>query len=77
MQKEVYILSRPLKLQPMANYSIAPQCTPREKVLPPPLSMLEAQEIYRCTHKELYFLPEPLEKKVYPYRLTEKNISTT
>ena len=58
----------------MANYSIAPQCTPRKKVLPPPLSMLEAQETYRCTHKELYFLPEPLEKKVYPYRLTEQTL---
>ena len=72
MQKEVYILSRPSKLQPMTDYSIAPQCTPREKDLPPPLSMLEAQEIYRCTHKELYFLPEPSEKKVNPYRFTKE-----
>ena len=74
MQKEVYILSRPLKLQPMANYSIAPQCTPREKDLPPLLSMLEAQEIYQCTHKELYFLPESLEIKVYPYRPTKQTL---
>ena len=74
MQKEVYILSRPSKLQPMTNYSTAPQHTPREKDLPPPPSMLEAQEIYRCTHKELYFLPEPLEKKVYPYRLTKQTL---
>ena len=34
--------------------------------------MLEAQEIYQCTYKELYFLPEPSEKKVYPYRLTKQ-----
>ena len=40
MQKEVYILSRPSKLQPMTDYSIAPQHAPREKDLPPPLSML-------------------------------------
>ena len=72
MQKEVYILSRPSKLQPMTDYSIAPQHTPREKDLPPPLSMLEAQQIYRCTHKELCFLPEPLEKKVNPYRFTKE-----
>ena len=52
-QKEVYILSRPLKLQP---------------------STLEAQEIYRCTHKEFYLLPEPLEKKVYPYRPTKQTL---
>ena len=45
-QKEVYILSRPLKFQPMANYSIAPQCTPREKDLPPLPSMLAAQKRY-------------------------------
>ena len=74
MQKEVYILSRPSKLQPMADNSIAPQCTPREKDLPPLPSMLAAQEIYRYTHKELYFLPEPSEKKVYPYRLTKQTL---
>ena len=73
-QKEVYILSRPSKLQPMANYSIAPQCTPREKDPTPLPSMLEAQEIYRYTHKELYFLPEPSEKKVYPYRPTKQTL---
>ena len=73
-QKEVYILSRPSKLQPMADHSITPQHTPREEDLPPPLSMLAAQEIYRCTHKELYFLPEPLEKKMYPYRLTKQTL---
>ena len=74
MQKEVYILSRPSKLQPMADHSITPQHTPREEDLPPLPSMLEAQEIYRCTYKELYFLPEPSEKRVYPYRLTKQTL---
>ena len=51
MQKEVYILSRPSKLQPVADYSIATQCTHREKDQNPPLlpSTLEAQATY--THK--------------------------
>ena len=54
MQKEVYILSRPSKLQPVADYSIITQCTPREKdqYLPQLLSTLEAQEMYQYTHKE-------------------------
>ena len=74
MQKEVYILSRPSKLQPVADYSIVTQYTHREKdqdLLQLP-STLEAQEMYQCTYKEPYFLPEPLEKKVYPYRFTNK-----
>ena len=68
--KEVYILSRPSKLQPVADYSIATQCTHREKDqdLPQLLSTPGAQEIYRCTYKELYLLSEPSEKKMYPYR---------
>ena len=76
MQKEVYILSRPSKLQPVADYSIVTQCTHREKDQDLPLltSTLEAQEMYQCTHKEFYFLPEPLEKKVYPYRLTKQTL---
>ena len=73
-QKEVYILSRPSKLQPMADHSITPQHTLREEDLPPLPSMLEAQEIYQCTYKELYFLTEPSEKKVYPYRLTKQTL---
>ena len=28
----------------------------------------------QCTHKEPYFLPEPSEKKLYPYRLTEQTL---
>ena len=54
MQKEVYILSRPSKLQPVADNSIITQCTHREKDqdLPQLLSTLEAQEIYQYTHKE-------------------------
>ena len=53
-QKEVYILSKPLKLQPVAVYSIVTQCTHREKDqdLPQLLSTLEAQEMYQYTHKE-------------------------
>ena len=76
MQKEVYILSRPSKLQPVADYSITTQCTHREKDqdLPQLPSTPGAQEMYQCTHKELYFLPEPLEKKVYPYRLTKQTL---
>ena len=52
-QKEVHILSRPSKPQPVADYSIATQWTHREKNqdLPPLLSTLEAQETY--THKEI------------------------
>ena len=57
-QKEVYILSRPLKLQPMADYSITSplqltQCTSREKDLPSLLSTLEAQEMYQNTQRTL------------------------
>ena len=46
MQKEVYILSRPSKLQPVADYSIVTQCIHREKDqdLPQLTSTLEAQE---------------------------------
>ena len=55
MQKEVYILSRPSKLQPVADYSIITQYTHREKDqdLPLLMSTLEAQEMYQYTHKEL------------------------
>ena len=55
MQKEVYILSRPSKLQPVADYSIITQCTHREKDqdLPLLMSTLEAQEMYQYTPKEL------------------------
>ena len=72
--KEVYILSRPSKLQPVADYSIPTQCTPKEKDLPPLLSMPAIQEIYRYTHKELCFLPKPSEKKMYPYRPTKQTL---
>ena len=48
MLKEVYILSGPSKLQPVADYSIVSQCTHREKDLPQLLRTLEAQD----THKE-------------------------
>ena len=53
-QKEVHILSRPSKLQPVADYSIVTQCTHREKDqdLPQLPSTLEAQEMYQCTSKE-------------------------
>ena len=74
MPKEVYILSRPSKLQPVAEYSIVTQCTHREKDLPQLLSTLGAQEIYRYTHKELCFLPQPPEKKMYPYRPTKQTL---
>ena len=60
MQKKVYILSRPSKLQPMANYSIAlPFQLITQQDLPQLLSTLKAQEMYQYTHKELYILPEP------------------
>ena len=52
MPKEVYIPSRPSKLQPVADYSIVAQCTHREKDLPQLPSTLEAQEMYQYTHKE-------------------------
>ena len=76
VHKEFYILSRPSKLQPVADYSIATQCTHREKDqdLPQLPSTPGAQEMYQCTHKEPYFLPEPFEKKVYPYRLTKQTL---
>ena len=55
MQKEVYILSRPSKLQPVLDYSIVTQYTHREKDQDLPLltSTLEAQEMYQYTPKEL------------------------
>ena len=60
MQKEVYILSRPSKLQPMANYNIAlPFELATQQDLPQLLSALKAQEMYQYTLKELYILPEP------------------
>ena len=80
MQKEVYILSRPLKLQPMANLSIAlplqvtTQYTPREKDLLPLPSTLGAWEMYQYTHKELYILSEPSEGKENPYRFAREPI---
>ena len=74
MPKEVYILSRPPELQPVADYSIITQCTFREKDLPQLSSTLEAQETYQYTHKDLCFLPEPLEKKMYPYSLTKQTL---
>ena len=68
VQKEVYILSRPSKLQPMANYSIAlPFQLITQKDLPQLLSTLEAQE-----NKELYILPEPSERKENPYRFARE-----
>ena len=47
IQKEVYLLSGPLKLQPVADYIT--QCTPREKDqdLPQLLSTSEAQHTHR------------------------------
>ena len=56
MQKEVYILSRPSKLQPVANYSITTQCTNREKDQDLPLlpSTLEAQETYTNNETQLW-----------------------
>ena len=73
MQKEVYILSRPSKLQPVANYSIASvlHLITQQDLLQLP-STLGAQEMYQCTLKELYFLPEPSAKKVNPYRFTKE-----
>ena len=61
MQKEIYILSRPLKLQPMANYSIASLLQlVTQQDLPQLPSTLEAQEIYRHTHKVLYIFSKPI-----------------
>ena len=75
MQKEVYILARPLKLQPMANLSIAsPLQLAIQQDLPQLPSTLGAQEMYQCTHKELYFLPEPLERKENLYRFAREPI---
>ena len=74
--KEVYILSRPSKLQPVVDYSITTQCTHREKDqdLPQLPSTPGAQEMYQYTHKELHLLPGPLEKKVYPYSPTKQTL---
>ena len=74
--KEVYILSRPSKLQPVVDYSITTQCTNREKEqdLPQLPSTPGAQEMYQCTYKGLNLLPEPLEKKMYPYRPTKQTL---
>ena len=59
MQKEGYILSRPLKLQPVANYSIASLLhLMTQKDLPLLPSTLGAQEMYQYTHKELYILSD-------------------
>ena len=59
MQKEGYILSRPSKLQPVANYSTASLlhlATQKDLTLLP--STLGAQEMYQYTHKELYILSD-------------------
>ena len=65
MQKEVYILSRPSKLQPVANYSIASLLhLMTQKDLPLLPSTLGAQEMYQYTHKELYILSDSEPKLV-------------
>ena len=65
MQKEVYILSRPSKLQPVANYSIALLLyLMTQKDLPLLPSTLGAQEMYQYTHKELYILSDSEPKLV-------------
>ena len=73
MPKEVYLLSGPSELQPVADYIT--QYTHREKDLPPLPSMSAIQEIYQCTHKEFCFLPEPLKKKMDPNSLTKQTLS--
>ena len=65
MQKEGYILSRPSKLQPVANYSIASLLhLMTQKDLPLLLSTLGAQEMYQYTHKELYIFSDSEPKLV-------------
>ena len=74
MQKEVYILSRPSKLQPVTDYSIATQCTHREKdqELPQLPSTLEAQERYQCTLSS-----RTIGKESVPIQAYNTNISPT
>ena len=61
MQKEVYILSRLLKLQPVANYSIASLLhLITQQDLPQLPSILGTQKMYQYTHKELYIISEPI-----------------
>ena len=65
MQKEGYILSRPSKLQPVANYSIASLLhLMAQKDLPLLPSTLGALEMYQYTHKELYILSDSEPKLV-------------
>ena len=47
----------------------------KELYIPPiPLKAMAQWKFQHLTQKELYFLPEPLEKKVYPYRLTKQTL---
>ena len=61
-QKEVYILARPSKLQPVADYSIVTQYTHRQndQDLPLLMSTAEAKNNDQYTHKEL---SEPKQEK--------------
>ena len=57
----------------MANYSIAlPFQLVTQQDLPQLPSTLEVQEMYQYTHKELYILPEPSERKENPYRFARE-----
>ena len=50
IQKEVHILSRPSKLQPIAEYTIITQCTHREKDLPQlPITLEDQASMLRCS----------------------------
>ena len=72
MPKEVYLLSGPSELQPVADYIT--QYMHREKDLPSLPSMSTIQEIYQCTHKEFCFLAEPSKKKMDPNSLTKQTL---
>ena len=77
MQKEVYILSRPSKLQPVANYSIASLLhLVTQKDLPLLLSTLGAQEMYQYTLKELYILSDS-EPKLVKQTLVQQKQNTS
>ena len=77
MQKEVYILSRPSKLQPVANYSIASLLhLMTQKDLPLLPSTPGAQEMYQYTLKELYILSDS-EPKLVKQTLVQQRQNTS
>ena len=76
--KEVYLLSRPLKAMAQWRMHYIQKevhiLSRPSKLQPVAEYNIVTQEIHPYTHKEPCFLPEPLEKKMYPDSLTKQTL---